>query len=758
MRYGSFDFGSYAPELNRLRHDGSEYTQVARREAPSQRGKNYIAPQTTPPRDEKMNHSEIVNFIWGVANLIRDTFKRGKYQDVILPLTVLRRLDCVLGPTKEDVLQRQAELRGRGLEDLHSQLCRSSGFAFYNTSRYDFALLLADAPNVAANLRNYIAGFSQNMREVLERFDFDNTISKLDEAGLLFQVLERFGNVDLHPDRIDNATMGTIFEELIRRFNEALNENPGEHFTPRDVVHLMVGLMLAGDEDRIGGTGVVRTVYDPCCGSGGMLTIAKERINIGHLDNGNVLTGPVNPDAEVHLFGQEVNPETWAVSKSDLYMKDPTGRDADSIVFGTTLSNDRHAARSFDYLIANPPYGKDWKRDESAVRAEHTRGAAGRFGPGLPRISDGQLLFLLHMLARAKNPEEGGSRIAIIMNGSPLFTGDAASGESEIRRYIFENDLLEALIALPEQLFYNTGIATYVWLLTNRKTPERKDKVQLIDASEFWTPMSRSLGDKRRQILPEKAQDILRILETYHDGETRATVEERRGEAVVSHIFPTAHFGFRKITVERPLRLNFQATPERIARLEDERGFQNLAKSKKRGYAANQEEAQGRWLQESLRKMLSALPETVVKDRKEFEGILAAASKRAEVKLSAPVRKAILNALAERDETATICTDKDGKPEPDPELRDTERVPLAEDVNAFFEREVRPHVPDAWIDESKRDAKDGEVGIVGYEINFNRYFYQYSPPRPLEDIEADIQSIEADIVRMLSEVTASASP
>ena len=704
-----------------------------------------------------MNHSEITNFIWGVANLIRDTFKRGKYQDVILPLTVLRRLDCVLSPTKEDVLQRQAELRGRGLEDLHSQLCRSSGFAFYNTSRYDFALLLSDAPNVAANLRNYISGFSQNMREVLERFDFDNTISKLDEAGLLFQVLERFGNVDLHPDRIDNAAMGTIFEELIRRFNEALNENPGEHFTPRDVVHLMVGLMLAGDENRIGGSGVVRTVYDPCCGSGGMLTIAKERINIGHLDNGNLLTGPVNPDAEIHLFGQEVNPETWAVSKSDLYMKDPTGRDADNIVFGTTLSNDRHVARSFDYLIANPPYGKDWKRDESAVRAEHGRGAGGRFGPGLPRISDGQLLFLLHMLARAKSPAEGGSRIALIMNGSPLFTGDAASGESEIRRYIFENDLLEAMIALPEQLFYNTGIATYVWLLTNRKTSERKGKVQLIDASQFWTPMPRSLGDKRRQVPSEKAQDILTILENCHGGETRGIVNDGREEmAVVSHIFPTAHFGFRKITVERPLRLNFQATPERIARLEAERGFQNLAKSKKLGYAADQEKARGRRLQESLRKMLNALPETAVKDRKAFEGILDDALKRAEIKLSAPVRKAILNALAERDETAAICTDKDGKPEPDSELRDTERVPLAEGVDAFFEREVKPHVPDAWIDQSKRDAKDGGVGIVGYEINFNRYFYRYSPPRPLEDIESDIQDIEADIVRMLREVTASA--
>ena len=703
-----------------------------------------------------MNYSEIVSFIWGVANLIRDTFKRGKYQDIILPLTVLRRLDCVLGPTKEDVLQRQGELRGRGLDDLNSQLCRSSGFAFYNTSRYDFALLLADAPNVAANLRNYIAGFSQNMREVLEKFDFDNTISKLDEAGLLFQVLERFGRVELHPDTIDNATMGTIFEELIRRFNEALNENPGEHFTPRDVVHLMVGLMLAGDESNISGEGVVRTVYDPCCGSGGMLTIAKEHIAIGHRENGNPLTGPVNPLAEIHLYGQEVNPETWAVSKSDLYMKDPTGKDAENVVFGTTLSNDRHAASTFDYLIANPPYGKDWKRDESAIRAEHQRGAAGRFGPGLPRISDGQLLFLLHMIARAKAPKEGGSRIAIIMNGSPLFTGDAGSGESEIRRYIFENDLLEVLISLPEQLFYNTGIATYVWLLSNRKSPERKSKVQLIDASSFWVPMPRSLGDKRRQIPPDKARDILKILNEYRYGDIRMIARDGHQEEVaISRVLPTTHFGFRKITVERPLRLNFQASPERIGRLEEEKGFQALATSRKRGYAAAQDEAQGLRLQRSLLELLHGLPKTLVTDRKAFEDNLDAAVKKAGLKLPAPARKAVLSTLSERDPAAEICRDRDGKPEPDPELRDTERVPLAEDVNAFFEREVRPHVPDAWIDESKRDAKDGQIGAVGYEINFNRYFYRYSPPRPLEDIETDIRHIEADIVRMLREVTAS---
>ena len=705
-----------------------------------------------------MNHSEIVSFIWGVADLIRDTFKRGKYQDVILPLTVLRRLDCVLAPTREDVLQRQAELKGRGLEDLHRQLCRASGFAFYNTSQYDFERLLADAPNVAPNLRNYIAGFSQNMREVLERFDFDNTISRLDESGLLFQVLERFGGVDLHPDQIDNATMGTIFEELIRRFNEALNENPGEHFTPRDVVHLMVDLMLAGDEASIGGRGVVRTVYDPCCGSGGMLMIAKEHINTSRRENGNLLRGPVNPDAEIHLYGQEVNPETWAVSKSDLFIKEPTGRDADNIAFGTTLSSDAHAARSFDYLIANPPYGKDWKRDERAVRAEHERGALGRFGPGLPRISDGQLLFLLHMLAHAKDPQEGGSRIAIIMNGSPLFTGDAGSGESEIRRYIFEKDLLEALIALPEQLFYNTGIATYVWLLTNRKAPERQGKIQLIDASSFWKPMRKSLGDKRRQITPEKAEDILKLLVDYRDGDTRVVTRDgRQEEAVVSRVFPTSHFGFRKITVERPLRLNFLASRERIERLEEEKGFQSLAKSKKRGYAASQEETQGLRLQGALRDLLNDLPETTAPDRKAFEGMLDDALKRADLKLPAPARRAILNALSERDETAAVCRGRNGEPEPDPELRDTERVPLTESVQDFFEREVRPHVPDAWIDVSKRDLKDGKVGVVGYEINFNRHFYRYTPPRPLEDIGRDIQAMEADIMRLLGEVTGAAN-
>ena len=578
-----------------------------------------------------MNHSQIVSFIWGVADLIRDTFKRSKYQDVILPLTVLRRLDCVLAPRKQKVLAVQARFKGK-LDNLGGQLERASGFAFYNTSRYDFAKLLADAPHIAQNLRNYIAGFSPNMREVLEKFDFDNTISKLDEAGLLFQAVQRFGDpkVNLHPDAVDNAAMGTIFEELIRKFNEALNENPGEHFTPRDVVHLMVDLLLAGDRRRLRTKGVVLSVYDPCCGSGGMLTLAREHITDGEIREGGRLGDAVNRDADVHLFGQEVNPETFAICKSDLFMKSEDGRDAKRVLFGSTLSNDRHAGTAFDYMIANPPYGKDWKRDQDAVQNEHDRGAAGRFGPGLPRISDGQLLFLQHMLAHVKEPAQGGSRVAIIMNGSPLFTGDAGSGESEIRRWILENDLLEALIALPEQLFYNTGIATYVWVLTNRKRPERRGKVQLIDATAFWNLLRKSLGAKRREVPFNRKQDILRLLADFEDGATRKVVqagEER--EVVVSRVYPTTHFGFRKITVERPLRLDFQASPERIARLDDQRAFANLAVSRKKGAAGAKDEAAGRKQQAAIRALLGSLPAESFLDRALFEAELAQAVRRA---------------------------------------------------------------------------------------------------------------------------------
>jgi type I restriction enzyme M protein len=673
------------------------------------------------------NFSEITTFIWSIADLLRDTFKRGKYQDVILPLTVLRRIDCVLEPTKQEVLDENTKLKEK-LENLYPQLTRASGFAFYNTSLYDFERLMGDAPNLANNLRAYINGFSENMHEVLEKFDFDNTIKKLDEAGLLFLVMERFKNIDLHPDKISNHEMGYIFEELIRKFNEALDENPGEHFTPREVIRMMVNILITHDEQVLSSNHIVRTVFDPCCGSGGMLTIAKERIM------------EINNLADIHLFGQESQPETFAICKSDLYMKSADGKDAENIKFGNTLSNDQHSNRNFDYMLSNPPYGKEWKMDEAAVKAEAERGLAGRFGAGLPRISDGQLLFLQHMLARMKSPAEGGSRVAIVMNGSPLFTGDAGSGESEIRRWILENDWLDAIVALPEQLFYNTGIATYVWILTNRKEPDRRGKVQLINGTSFWVSMRKSLGNKRREISQEHIRELTKIYEDFNEGE-------------YSKIFDFTNFGYRKITVERPLRLNFQASSDRIDRIPEQKAFKNLAISRKKDPKVKaKEEVEGKKQQEAILSMLATLPDTMFKDRKEFENIFKETVKASGLKLSAPVKKAILSTLSERDEVAEICRDKDGNPEPDPDLRDTENVPLEEDVFGYYEREVKPHVPDAWVNTAICDQKDGNVGKVGYEINFNRYFYKYQPPRPLEEIEADIKIVEKEILEMLREV------
>lgn len=674
------------------------------------------------------NHfTEKANFLWSVADLIRDDFKRSKYQDVILPFTVLRRIDCVLEPTKVEVL-RQYDRYKKELQDLTPVLRKASGFAFYNTSPFTFERLLEDPHHLAANLNNYINGFSENMREVIEKFDFRNTISKLEEAGLLYLVVERFKNIDLHPDAVDNHEMGTIFEELIRRFNEALDENPGEHFTPREVIRLMVDLLLAPEAEMLHRDYLVVKVADPACGTGGMLTIAKERI-LG-----------INQKIQVYLYGQEVNPETFAVCKSDLYMKSADGKDAENITFGSTLSHDAHPNERFHYQLANPPYGKEWKKDKDAVETEAAR-ANGRFSAGLPRISDGQLLFLQHMLSRMNSPEDGGGRVAIVMNGSPLFTGDAGSGESEIRRWILENDWLEAIVALPEQLFYNTGIATYIWVLNNKKPQARRGKAQLINASDIWTAMRKSLGDKRREISDKQIEQIVDLYRSFAD-DPRAK------------IFNTTDFGYRKVTIERPLRLNFQAIPERIARLEGQSAFKALAQSKRKDPAAQAREiTAGRQQQEAILAALKTLPDTVFTDRPAFEKTLDAALKKAHLTIPASIRKAILAALSERDETAIICRDKDGNPEPDPDLRDTENVPLREDITAFFEREVRPHVPDAWINTALRDPKDGEVGRVGYEINFNRYFYEYQPPRPLEEIEADIKTLEKEIMDMLREVT-----
>ena len=636
-----------------------------------------------------MNHfGDKVTFLWSVADLLRDAFRRSKYPDVILPFTVLRRIDCVLEPTKPAVLAAHARLKGK-LENLAPQLRKASGFSFYNTSPYTFESLCGDAKNLAANLKNYINSFSDNMREVVEKFDFHNTIAKLEESGLLFLAAERFKNIDLHPDRVSNLEMGYIFEELIRKFNEAMDENPGEHFTPREVIRLMVNLLLTRDREALAEKHIVRTVYDCCCGSGGMLTIASERIQ------------EINPNADVHLFGQEVNPETFAVCKSDLFIKSADGRDAENIKFGSTLGKDQHADKRFDYLLTNPPFGKEWKMDQAAVEAEHDRGYAGRFGPGLPRISDGQLLFLQHLLSRMKEPNEGGSRVAIVMNGSPLFTGDAGSGESEIRRWVLENDWLEAVVALPEQLFYNTGIPTYVWVLTNRKPKGRKNKVQLIDATAVWTPMRKSLGDKRREITPEQIGDVTRLFEVFREGPR-------------CRIFPASDFGYRKITVERPLRLNFQATPERVARIRREKAVANLAAGKKKGKAGEQEVEEGRRLQEAILTAVAALdPNEVWKNRNDFvaalEKLVAAGGVRASaaVKKAAPYRR-----LSQRDETADICTDDDGDPEPDPELRDTENVPLLEDVTRLL-RAGSEAPRTGRLDQHRREGPQGRRGWQG---------------------------------------------
>ena len=501
----------------------------------------------------------------------------------------------------------------------------------------------------------------------------------------------------------------------------------------------MVRLVLNGDRDLLRRQSVIRTVFDPACGTGGMLSIAKEYI-LTHL----------NPNADIRLFGQEVNDETYAVCKSDMLIKGDD-RDAENIKPDSCLSRDGHPGKTFDYMLTNPPYGKDWKKEQADILAEADRGEAGRFGAGTPRISDGQLLFLQHMLSKMNPVSEGGSRIAIVMNGSPLFTGDAGSGESEIRRWILEKDCLETLVSLPGQLFYNTGITTYVWVLTNRKPKVRRGRVLLVNGAAvrmegdkgvevFARKMRKSLGDKRNELAGEHIDELVRLANAFEEG-------------AYTRIFDTSDFGYRKITVERPLRLNFQVSPERIERVKQAGPFASLATSKRRGAAAAEEIELGRKLQEGILKALRTMDGTVLyKNRDAFSKALDEAFQRARVKVPAPLRKAILSALSERDETADICTDADGNPEPDPELRDYENVPLKEDIYDYFDREVVPHVPDAWINEDVRDEKDGKVGKVGYEINFNRYFYQYKPPRPLEEIDADIRALESEIMEMLQEV------
>jgi type I restriction enzyme M protein len=612
-----------------------------------------------------MNHQALSSFIWSVADLLRGDYKQSEYGRVILPFTVLRRLDCVLEATKPAVLAEHAAKIKAGLNPDPFLLRKAKQKSFYNTSPLDLVKLLGDQDHIRQNLYAYVQAFSPAARDIFERFDFHAQVERLAKANLLYLVTEKFAHIDLHPSAVDNAAMGAVFEELIRKFAELSNETAGEHFTPREVIRLMVNLLFIEDDDVLTpGTAVVRTIYDPTAGTGGMLSVAGEYL-LEH-----------NPQARLTLYGQELNDESYAICKADMLIK---GQEVANIVAGNTLSDDGHAQRKFDYMLSNPPFGVEWKKVEKAVRQEHEqKGFDGRFGPGLPRVSDGSMLFLMHLLSKMRPAKDGGSRFGIVLNGSPLFTGGAGSGESEIRRYVLENDLVEAIVGLPTDMFYNTGISTYVWILSNRKLDDRKGHVQLIDASGFWQKMRKSLGSKRKEMSDEHIATVTRLFGSFTEAEW-VTVLDAAGQPVgeprlvtntdqppaapeggrlkrvpIARIFRNEEFGYTTITVERPLR--------------NQNG------------------------------------QVVLGERGKLKG----------------------------------------KPQPDGALRDTENVPLAEDIGAYFKREVLPHAPDAWIDKEKSK--------VGYEIPFNRHFYVFEPPRSLHAIDEELKTVTARIMRMLEEL------
>ena len=639
-------------------------------------------------------------FIWSVADLLRGEFKQSQYGRIILPFTILRRLECVLTPTKAAVLAEADKCRNMNADAAEKILLNKAGLSFYNTSPMDLNTL--GETQVLDNLETYVQSFSPAAREIFEHFSFSEFIEKLNDGNLLYVVANKFANIDLSPSTVPNYEMGLIFEELIRRFAESSNETAGEHFTPRDIVRLTTSLVFAGDDEVLSKPGVVRSIYDPTAGTGGFLSAGMEYLH------------ELNKQARLVGFGQELNPESYAICKGDMLVKE---QDVKNIKLGNTLSDDKLYADTFDYMLSNPPFGVDWKKIEKVVKDEQKlKGFAGRFGAGTPRVSDGSLLFLLHLISKMRDPKKGGSRIGIILNGSPLFTGGAGSGESEIRRYVLERDLLEAIIALPNDMFYNTGIATYIWVLSNHKPAERKGKVQLINATDMHESMRKSLGSKRKYLTEGQIEEIVRLYDSNEPSK-------------VCKIFKTTEFGYRRITVERPLQLAIY--PKDADRLE----------------ALQADKARGKWSDDLQQSVLNALEdmEEEYLSRDTFKSSLG-------VKLSAVQFKLLLKHLGEHSDEAEVCTDKKGNPEPNPDLRDNENVPLSEDIQTYFVREVLPHVPNAWIDESKKDEKDGRVGIVGYEIPFNRHFYEYTPPRPLEAIDADLDAVTSEIMELLQEV------
>jgi type I restriction enzyme M protein len=650
-------------------------------------------------------HQKMAADIWAVADLLRGDYKRHEYGQVILPFTVLRRLDAVMASTRDAVRARDAALNMQNKEKL---LERTAGLPFYNVSKQDFTTIASDANGVAKNLRDYINGFSENVREILSQFGFDNQVTRLAEAKLLYQVVGRFAAMrDL--DKLSNHEMGYVFEHLIRKFAEDSNETAGEHFTPREVIELMVNLLIAPDADTLTGAGQVINILDPACGTGGMLTTAADHIR------------SINPDAEVYLFGQELNGESWAVCESEMLLRNQHG----TVELGNSFSRDKFPRRKFDYMLANPPFGVEWKKVKVEVEAEAEIGYAGRFGAGLPRINDGSFLFLQHMISKMDPVEDKGARLAIVFNGSPLFTGAAGSGESEIRRWILENDWLEGIVALPDQLFYNTGISTYFWILSNRKAPERRGRVVLLDARDQWEKMRKSLGDKRKLI---GAGQTRHITELYMNALSVAADAGHPDHGKVK-IFSTRDFGYHRITVERPLKLRFEITEDALAALESSKP---LAKWDRRDVFVS-----------AVRDLLG----TVWWTKKEASAALLAAAKSSGAlwPSTASYQKAIWSVVSVSDPEGEVQKSKDGNPEPDPDLRDYENVPLDEDTDAYFAREVTPHVPDAWIDHSKTK--------VGYEIPFTRHFYVYTSPRPLAEIDSELRDLESQIQKLLGEVT-----
>lgn len=692
-------------------------------------------------------HNQMANFIWDICNLLRGPYKRNEYRKVILPLTVLRRFDCLLEPTKEQALKELNALKDKSENIIYAHMKSITGVPFYNLSKLSFQKLLDDPNHIAPNLNNYINGFSPNVRQIFDHFDFGVQVNRLNEKNLLFNVIKKFASseIDLSPSKIDNLEMGYIFEEIIRIGAEQANEEAGEHFTPREVIKLMVNLLLSPETD-LRKSHVVKTIYDPTCGTGGMLSVAEKYIRT------------LNDESQPHLFGQDWNDEAYAICCADMLIK---GEGSDNIKPDCTFEKDGFPTTKFDYMLANPPFGVEWKQQQKTIKNEHNSlGLNGRFGAGLPRINDGSLLFLQHMISKMQSPEAGGSRICIVFNGSPLFTGNAGSGESNIRQWIIENDWLEAIIALPNQLFYNTGISTYIWVLTNKKEQRRKGKLQLIDAREFYVKMRKSLGNKRNQIgdgeenTPNQIAEISLIYGNYqHDDSRIFKIEGAQKQVIVSKVFDNDDFGYNKITVERPLRLNFQASAERIARLDNIKAFIKIAVSGNKNETIRQRElADGIERQKAIKNMLSDLAkatgEKLFKDRAAFLKEFQSIDKKSGVLLNINERKLVMTALSEKDETAEICRDAKGNPEADSDLRDTENVPLKENIEEYFKREVLPHAPDAWINHSKIK--------VGYEIPLNRHFYRYEAPRPLKVIEADIKGLETEIVSLLAEITGSA--